>query len=102
MKIDIFCNNLYKDLCTKLGEISLQKAALDSEIKRIKAKLELLNGIVPPLKQQVDEEVKQLKEKNNELESDLTHLKGCLEIADEDIDNLKHRNNLEYLDKESV
>ena len=43
------CNNMYRDLLARLGELAIQRQALDKSIKIIEAQLELLNAISPEL-----------------------------------------------------
>lgn len=43
------CNNTYRDLCAKLGELHLQKAHIDRLINDITAQITLLNALAPQL-----------------------------------------------------
>lgn len=41
------CNNIYKDLCAQLGELSLQKLQIDKQISDIQAQVAMLNALSP-------------------------------------------------------
>lgn len=43
------CNNTYRDLCAKLGELHLQKDHIDRLIHDITAQITLLNALAPQL-----------------------------------------------------
>lgn len=60
MKMKNLCNNIYKDLLAKLGELTLQKNVIDKQIKDIQAQLNLLNGLSPEL-QKVEKELSEDK-----------------------------------------
>jgi len=60
MKMKNLCNNIYKDLLAKLGELTLQKDVIDKQVKDIQAQLNLLNGLSPEL-QKVEKELSEDK-----------------------------------------
>jgi hypothetical protein len=49
MKTKEFCNNAYRDLCAKLGELYLQHAQTQKAIEECTAQIALLNNITLPL-----------------------------------------------------
>lgn len=56
-----FCNNTYRDLIARLGELSIQKTIIDKQIAEIGAQLHLLNALSPQL-QKIELESKLTKE----------------------------------------
>lgn len=49
MKMKEYCNNTYRDLIAKLGELSIQKTLIDKQIAEIGAQIHLLNALSPDL-----------------------------------------------------
>lgn len=49
MKTKELCNETYKDLCAELGQLQLQKDALDKRAAEILAQIQLLNALSPKL-----------------------------------------------------
>ena len=49
MKMQDFANETYRDLCAKLGELSLQRSLISKQIKDIEAQIAFLNAVVPKL-----------------------------------------------------
>jgi chaperonin cofactor prefoldin len=49
MKSQEFCNNVYRDLVARLGEIQIQLDQLSQEKKALLAQLKLLNALSPEL-----------------------------------------------------
>ena len=49
MKMQDFANETYRDLCAKLGELSLQRSLISKQIKDIEAQISFLNAVVPKL-----------------------------------------------------
>jgi len=49
MKTKELCNETYRDLCAELGQLQLQKDALDKRAAEILAQITLLNALSPKL-----------------------------------------------------
>ena len=56
-----FCNEKYRDLLAKLGELTVQRDMLEEQIKNIKSQMTLLNSISPDL-----QKLEQLLETRND------------------------------------
>lgn len=52
-----FINNIYKDLCARLGELQIQKDQIDKEITNILAQIALLNSMAPSM-ESLEKEIK--------------------------------------------
>lgn len=44
-----FCNNIYRDMVARLGELTIQLDQIEKEKESIKAQLALLNALSPEL-----------------------------------------------------
>ena len=44
-----YCNNLYRDLIARFGELAIQQQLLTKEMESIQHQLELLNAMSPQL-----------------------------------------------------
>lgn len=49
MKTKQLCDNTYKDLLARLGELTIQKTIIDKQVAEINAQLILLNALAPEL-----------------------------------------------------
>lgn len=47
-----FCNNIYRDLVARLGELTIQEELINKEKSDILAQLRLLNALSPELQKQ--------------------------------------------------
>lgn len=54
-KTQTLCNSQYRDLCARLGELYIQKQAIDTEIAAIISQISIINSIVPSLIKLEDE-----------------------------------------------
>lgn len=52
------CNQLYKDLVARLGELHLKEQAVLAEVEALKAQIRLLDGILPRLEDKVAQKIK--------------------------------------------
>ena len=51
MKTKELANNIYKDLCAELGQLSIQKQSIDDRIKEIINQITLLNALSPKIQE---------------------------------------------------